>query len=54
MGDLTVVFQSAGKMIAMYLNMRVSIGKVNVSVGTIYLWCACAIVLIIFIRGIGE
>lgn len=54
MGDLTIVFKSVAKMITMYLNMKITLGGHTVSVGAIFIWCACAILIISFIRGMTN
>lgn len=54
MGDLTIVFKSVAKMITMYLNMKITLGGHTVSVGSVFMWCACAILIISFIRGMTN
>lgn len=54
MGDLTTVFKAIAKMITMYLNMKVSIGGHSASVGAIYIWIVCAVLIISFIRGMTN
>lgn len=54
MGDLTMVFKAVAKMITMYLSMKVSVAGHSVSVGAIFIWIVCAVLIISFIRGMTN
>lgn len=52
--DFGEVFRIVGQFFINYCNITVTMFGVSFSIGTLFLWCAVAVILIAFIRGLAS
>lgn len=52
--DLVKVLQPFFKFFETYCNIQVTLAGVSFSVGSIFVWCILATVLIVFLKGLAR